>query len=121
MSLKQFRVELNEQERQQLIAQLVPQAVIHQLKAVEVEKEDREPAVGVSLAGLDARAQAIHEHRAVGESGEFVMQDRVFDFGGALADQALQLLGLDRLGLLGDSFGPPDPQHAQAVMLERHQ
>ena len=57
---------------EQPVSRRVPEAVVHHLEAVEVEEQDRHPAVhGGGTRQLSA--EPLHEQRAVGQAGERVV------------------------------------------------
>ena len=52
----------------------MPEAVVDILEAVEVEEEEGEPLLGVSLRAGESVPQTIHKHRAVGKAGQWVLE-----------------------------------------------
>src|SRR5262249_19586563 len=70
---------------QQLIADAVPERVVDQLKAVEIEKKRRQALL--AAPGLkDGEVQPVVEEQAIGKASERVVESQVFDlFLGSLA------------------------------------
>jgi hypothetical protein len=59
---------------QQLIADEMPQAVIDQFEPVEIEDENGIDGGGAASCARDHMPQTIHEARAVGESGQAIVE-----------------------------------------------
>ena len=75
---------------QQLVADLVAEAVVDELEAVEVEEQDaRQPAAAAQAR--ERLLEAVEEQHAVGQPGERVVQR-------AVADRVLGRLALERVG-----------------------
>jgi hypothetical protein len=62
-----------------IVAGLVTVLVVHQLEAVKVEKQHREPLVA-PFAALDLEGQALAQHPIGRESGELVGRGRAVRF-----------------------------------------
>ena len=58
---------------QQLVADVVPEAVVHRLEAVEVEQEHREGSL-VSGRQVERVIETVAEHRTVRKTGERVVE-----------------------------------------------
>ena len=95
----QRRFEPSRDRLQQLVADGVPEAVVDDLEAVEVEEQHRRAALGVvALGAPDRLVEAVDEQHAVREAGERVVQRVVLqaalglaavgDVGGGADDRA---------------------------------
>src|SRR4051812_7664527 len=61
--------------REQLVAGRVPQRIVDELEAVEVEEQDRRAAFGMVAQGAaDRLVEAIDEQHPVGQAGQRVVQ-----------------------------------------------
>ena len=50
------------------------QAIVDMLEAVDIEEQDPEPRIGPSLRPCDGLAQTVQEKRAVGKSGQRIVE-----------------------------------------------
>ena len=64
---------------QELIPDLVTQAIVDVLEAVDVEEEDTEPRIRPSLRPCDGLAQTVQEECAVGKTGQGVVERVVLE------------------------------------------
>ncbi len=95
---------------QQQVALQVAEAVVDHLEAVEIQEHHGQPVVVVALRPRQRRAQPVHEQRAVGQTGERVVERLVRQpFLDALA---LGDVGADRGG--ADDLAVQAAQHGVA-------
>src|SRR5690349_7597372 len=69
--------ELLRDRNQQLVADSMAEAVVDQLKAVEIEKEHRKPGVRVTLCLFDSLLEVVHELHPVGQISKRIVQSVV--------------------------------------------
>ena len=89
---------------QQVVAGAVPQAVVHQFEAVDVEVDDREVVIRPALGPLDGHAEMFEKEGPVREPGEGVVEGLevdlalgVFQFGD-VRERGYAGVGLRNLG-----------------------
>src|SRR5207253_4829690 len=59
---------------EELVARAMAQRVVHHLEAIEVEEQHCKTAAAASLRAFERHSQALHEERAVRQSGERVVE-----------------------------------------------
>ena len=82
---------------QQGVADGVAEAVVDELESIEVEEEQREVVVRITLCAGEGLADAVGEQGAIGQPGEPVVQRRPSQVG----------LGVLQLGDVGERAGQP--------------
>ena len=113
------RVEPARDGAQQLVPDGMPERVVHDLEAVEVEEEDRAAAAGPPPAGPSQRLlEPVEEQRPVRQPGQRVVHRGVLEpldrapVVGGVADGALQRDHVQpRLRQVVDGAGQPRPVH----------
>ena len=88
---------------QELVARLVPERIVDELEAIEVEKQHREKSLLTAAHAVDRPLQALEEQGAVGQARELVMA------------RGVRQLVLHRLALRNILHDRPDDLASQRV------